>query len=323
MIYEKKRYILLLIVSCFTLAHDNSKITPWTHLNFEKALEKEKHPEAMAITKRIISIDAEELFAFLKDLYDRFSNIEPSKELKIPKIIHQIWLDDEHSGTLPQEFVPYVKTCIEKHLGDDWQYKLWTDKDVENLNLYNREYYDTATNFGVKSDLLKWEIIYKFGGVYLDTDIECLKSLEILHYTYDFYVGIQPLETKYLQLGAGVFAARPGHPILKHCIETIKDDWSKKGTVNKTGPVHFTKSFYIRAGRSNIDIALPPQYFYPICNPPAFFRTPRATPEERARWSEEGAFTIHHWSMSWMPPEYRQSEFKTVNNYESCKNWNQ
>ena len=96
-----------------------------------------------------------------------------------------------------------------------------------------------------------------------------------------------------------------------------------QGTVNKTGPVHLTKSFYLKAGQGTIDIALPPNYFYPICNPPYFFRTPVATKEERERWVEEGAFTIHHWSMSWMPPEFRQAEFKTIDNYESCKTWNQ
>lgn len=325
-----KRHVLLcLVLTCVTIsapAVDQLYNEQWIYIDFDQALQKDKHIVAMTVTKRTIDIDAEELYAFFKDLYNRFnlSVIKPSTQLKIPKVIHQIWLDDEHSGKLPPEFIPYVKTCIEKHLGNGWEYKLWTDKDVEQLELYNRYYYDTSTNYGIKSDILKWEIIYKFGGVYLDTDIECLKSLEILHYTYDFYVGIQPLETKYLQLGAGAFAARPGHPILKHCIETIKDDWSRKGTVKKTGPVHFTKSFYLTAGRNgNIDIALPPNYFYPICNPPRFFCTTKATEEERDRWIKEGAFTIHHWSMSWMPPEYRPTEFKTVKNYESCKNWNE
>ncbi len=302
----------------------HADIQPWIYLDFDHALQKDNHREAMAITGRIVNIDAEVLYTFFKDLYNRYnlSVIKPANELKIPKIIHQIWLDDEKSGKLPQEFAPYVKTCIEKHLGGQWQYKLWTDKDIEKLDLYNREYYEASSNYGVKSDLLKWEIIYKFGGAYLDTDIECLKSLEILHYTYDFYVGIQPLETKYLQLGAGIFGARPGHHVLKHCIETIKDDWNRKGTVNKTGPVHFTKSFFLKAGRNSVDIALPPNYFYPICNAPYFFWTTKATDVERKRWLEEGAFTIHHWSMSWMPPKFRQTKFKTINNYKSCETWN-
>ncbi len=326
MINQKKIFIVIALLSTSSYAISSNQPHPQAgvHVDFDKALCKEHHTEAMAITKRIIGIDADDLYGFFKNLYNRFnlSVIKPSTQLKIPKVIHQIWLDDEHSGKIPAEFVPYVKTCIEKHLGGEWQYKLWTDKDVENLELYNREYYDFSSNYGVKSDLLKWEIIYKFGGVYLDTDIECLKSLEILHYTYDFYVGIQPLETKYLQLGAAVFAAHPGHPILKHCIETIKDDWNLKGSaVNKTGPVHFTKSFYACAGRGTIDIALPPNYFYPICKPPYFFRTPVAPQEERERWIKEGAFTIHHWSMSWMPPEYRQPTFKEIKNYESCKTW--
>src|SRR4029077_19930708 len=108
-----------------------------------------------------------------------------------------------------------------------------------------------------------WEIVYRYGGVYIDVDFECLKPLDIFHHMYDFYTGIQPLDTHFLQLGAALFGAVPGHPILKHCIETIKDDWKRKGAPTKTGPVHYSKSFFATAGKSGLlDVALPSFYFY-------------------------------------------------------------
>ena len=66
----------------------------------------------------------------------------------------------------------------------------------------------------MKSDIARYEIIYRYGGVYIDTDFECLRPLDFLHYIYDFYTGIQPLDSAYLQLGIGILAAAPAHPYL-------------------------------------------------------------------------------------------------------------
>ena len=171
---------------------------------------------------------------------------------------------------------------------------------METFNLYNQEYYDASDSVGVKSDLLKWEVVYRYGGVYVDVDFECLQQLDLLHYTYDFYTGIQPLDTDLVQLGAALFAARPKHPILRHCIETVKDDWHKKGTTIKTGPIHFTRSFYATAGKKgSYDIALPASYCYPLgCT---------ETTLTRSEWVEQGAYAIHHWAKSWMPKKYRKA----------------
>jgi hypothetical protein len=168
---------------------------------------------------------------------------------------------------------------------------------------------------GVKSDLLKWEIVYRFGGVYVDVDFECLQSLDELHHIYDFYTAFQPLDAFFIQLGAALFAAYPGHPILKDCIETIKDDWHHKGAPKKSGPVHFSKSFMKVAGKqANKDIAFPAFYFYPL----------GATQKELKRdtWIAGGAYAVHHWAKSWMPKESRRAEFRTFDNPQSTLVWN-
>ena len=157
--------------------------------------------------------------------------------------------------------------------------------------------------------------MYRYGGVYIDTDFECLQPLDIFHYTYDFYTALQPLDSFFVQLGAALVGARPGHPILKYCIDTIKNDWHEHGAPKKTGPVHFTKSFYAVAGKNDtIDIALPASYFYPLgCTD---------TIVNRQRWKNIGAFGVHWWAKSWMPKNYRSPVFKTIDNDESAKSWN-
>lgn len=288
-------------------------IPAWVHRDFDVAMATYTHPLALHITEQVVGIEGHTLMHFLKTLYDahNLSVLCPEKKVKIPKVIHQIWL----GGPLPEAFKKYVKSCLEIHMQGGWAYRLWTDDDIKKLDLYNRDIYDASDSVGVRSDIAKWEIIYKYGGVYLDVDFECLKPLDILHYTYDFYTSVQPLDTQIVQLGAALFGAVPGHPILKYCIETIKDNAHKKGAPAKTGPIHFTRSFYATAGKNGYkDIALPASYCYPLgCT---------QTKMTKDAWVTNGAYAVHHWAKSWMPKDYRKREFRNLNNDSLVESWN-
>lgn len=99
----------------------------------------------------------------------------------IPKIIHYIWLG---KGQLPKIFdkclASWQKYC------PDWEIKRW---DESNLNLdicpYVREAYDNR-KFAFASDVLRLDILNKFGGVYLDVDVELLKPIDEFMDSYCF-----------------------------------------------------------------------------------------------------------------------------------------
>jgi mannosyltransferase OCH1-like enzyme len=280
-------------------------------MDFDEAMQTDKFPRAIAMTRRIVGVPGNLLFNMCKYLYikNNPSSLPLEEVPLIPRVIHQIWI----GGKVPEVFKAYMQSWIAKHPG--WEYKLWCDEDVKTLHLYNRALYESVDNPGVKSDILKWEIIYQFGGVYVDVDFECLKPLDQLHYQYDFYTALQPLDTQFVQLGAALFAAKPGHPILKHCVETIKKDWHRKGAPDKTGPIHFTRSFFVTAGQNNSrDVAFPAFYFYPLgCLEHAL---------NYEDWIKRGAFAIHHWAKSWMPPQYRLKQFKDLGNDDRMDGWN-
>ena len=46
--------------------------------------------------------------------------------------------------------------------------------------LRNRDAYLAAPNFGQKADILRYELLERYGGVYVDVDMECLQSLDPL-----------------------------------------------------------------------------------------------------------------------------------------------
>lgn len=243
--------------------------------------------------------------------------------VKIPKIIHHIWLGQK----MPEEYIHYRASWIKNH--SDWAFIFWADSpvnfdqgtviissfdeltrwletmpehdrfcvvDVRGLAFDNRGFYDVAKNYGEKSDILKWEIVYRMGGVYVDTDFECLRPLDFLNGVYDFYTGIQPLDTNQVQLGAALYGGVPGHPIMKRCVEDIKNNQDIQQIVLKTGPLHFTRCFILEANKGgNCDIALPAGYFYPCGYDQKGM--------QRSVWERPESYAVHHWAGSWLKPE--------------------
>jgi mannosyltransferase OCH1-like enzyme len=74
--------------------------------------------------------------------------------------------------------------------------------------------------------------VWCFGGVYVDTDLECLRSIEPLIEDADFFTVLR---------GSGVadnyfFGAVPGHPILDRGLDEIKPRKSYGDSKERTGP---------------------------------------------------------------------------------------
>lgn len=264
------------------------------------------------------------LYGFLRTLYEENSlrNTTVRSAPTIPTLVHLIWL----GGRLPSEYERFVQSWYDHH--PRWTILFWTDSsanfdrgsvvrsfdelsrwleadpvaarmviDTSNLEFDNRPFFDQATNYGERSDILKWEIVYRYGGLYVDVDFESLKPIDTFHERYDFYTGIQPLDTGRVQLGAALFGARPLHPILKRCVEGIRENQHLRRIIARTGPLHFTQAFRETAGVTDdsIEVAMPASYFYP-CDY-----------EERSMaepiWRKEESFAVHHWAGSWLKPE--------------------
>ena len=209
---------------------------------------------------------------------------------KIPKKIHQIWLGEE----LPEEYKKYGETWKEYH--PDWEYKLWTDVDVNDVDIPRRSLYDSITNVAQKSDFLRYHILNQFGGLYVDTDFECIKPFDDLLYL-DFFTGIG--YPKKLELYIGLIASVPKHPIINHLINhltTARYGGSWRKMFNTTGSYFFTKMFLkkVKADTRGV-VAFPTDFFYPYPN--NFVRKdPDVDPYSYIRLC---SYAIHHWAVSW------------------------
>ena len=54
----------------------------------------------------------------------------------------------------------------------------------------NEKQFLQAKNFGCKSDIARYEILHKFGVIYVDTDFEALKPIDLKFMTQSFVVGL-------------------------------------------------------------------------------------------------------------------------------------
>ena len=198
---------------------------------------------------------------YFRNLYEKNNLTKAiySEEIKIPRIIHQIWIGDED---IPETYVRFKESVLKHH--PNWKYKLWTNEDVKTLRLYNQEFYDQAEEIVEKANILRYEILNQFGGIYLDIDFECLKSLEPLIHYYDFFTGLQPVDSHYM-LNNALIACSPHHPIIWKCIETIKDHMHESTRFYRNGVGHFSRTFTAVAHEvAGVSIAFPTTYFYPL-----------------------------------------------------------
>ena len=246
------------------------------------------------------------LYVQQKDALKALYNLDRQKPFlytgnsKIPKIIHQIWL----GGTLPERFKDWAETW---NNWEGWEYWLWTDEDVKNLHLINSELFDSAPNYGEKADILRLEILYQFGGLYVDTDMECLipDFFEFANHEFSFYCGIHPLEIRWrsdgymFSLGNAILASAASHPMLEKMIMELSshaNDIKNRTTLAKTGPRYITKQVLNNLDLLGSDgVIFPTTFFYPIRKKKELDSFQFLLPPESA--------AVHYWDGSWTRPE--------------------
>lgn len=218
------------------------------------------------------------------------NNCSYQTEPRIPKIIHQIWI----GSPLPDKYIPLIESWRRYH--PDWTVLLWNDADIEALNLVNKDQYNTSTNYGQKADIARYEILYRFGGVYVDIDFECLRSFDIFNHCCDYYTGVA-YAGRFCVFN-GLIGAAAGNPIIKACIDTLDITTYYEGTSEHnilftSGPFHQARNFVAHAKESGRAVAFPVNYFYPW---------PFSKKEDLAnieKWYRPETFAIHYWHAGW------------------------
>lgn len=214
----------------------------------------------------------------------------------IPKIIHYCWF-----GRNP---LPYsALKCIESWRKYCPDYEI-IEHNEDNYDIekyeYAKEAYE-AKKWAFVSDIARLDILYQYGGIYLDTDVELLKSLDDL-LDCDGFMGFE--DNKQVASGLGM-AAVPHSTI----IELLLSGYDKSNFIKENGEYDLTPC-PIRNTKDLLKIGLIPDGSYQeICNFKFFPRdvlAPKESTSGRLKYFTKNTRAIHHYDASWQTPLFHK-----------------
>lgn len=195
----------------------------------------------------------------------------------IPKIIHYCWFGGKQQGEL-------VRCCIAswKQFCPEYTFIEWTEEnfDVTSHPFTARMYKEKK--FAFVADYVRLIALLKHGGVYLDTDMLLLQSLNTLLNT-SLLLGKE--DTRYIS--CGMIGSTPQHPF----IEAMRREYDSM-KVLRPNPVIMTELFK-KLTPSNT-VVLPSQAFYPFSS----YTIRNYKGEDLG----EDVYGVHLWNYSWGHP---------------------
>jgi mannosyltransferase OCH1-like enzyme len=209
----------------------------------------------------------------------------------IPRIFHQIWVGPD---PFPEEFARYQQTWLDHHPG--WELRFWTEENFPQPEELRRpEAAERLRAPWERGDIFRLEVLWRYGGIHVDTDFECLRSLEPLIEEGELFIGL----AKPGRVNGALMGSVAGHPLLERGLAEIRPRTSYgvqmgAGSANvkdETGP-RFLDGLLL--GRSDV-MFVEPELFYP------------RTPDERRR-----AYAIHHQARSWKDADGLRADLARV-----------
>lgn len=208
----------------------------------------------------------------------------------IPRTFHRIWLGARSGDPIPERFETYWERFQEFH--PNWDFRTWDDPDEFDW-IIDRGVYDRATTHAGRSDVLRYELMYRYGGVYVDTDVEPLRPFDELLDDDRPFAG---WENNRL-ICITVLGSAPKHPAFEAVLDFLPR-WAPTQRSNRpnyqTGPEPFT-----RIWRRRPDVRLlPREAFYPVGWWEKHLLGGPYPPE---------SYAVHHWNAGWKTPEQQRA----------------
>lgn len=235
------------------------------------------------------------------------------RSTRIPKKLHFIWLG---SNDRPRAFEVFLTKW--RQLYPDYEIIIWDDEKVDKSDVIPKEIkplYEKYSKYPVyRSDLLRYCILYKLGGLYFDVDFEPLRRIQDSFLDFEFLGGIQNNN----QVAIGFLGSQPGSELLKDILSNIAIDnykFTDKHTENialslylyaLAGPEYFDK--YCDKYRSNSNyFFFTKEYLYPY-----WFEEKEQKQYQNFKLTSPLSYGVHHWAASWKEDSYKDEINKEI-----------
>lgn len=255
-----------------------------------------------AIVKSHTGMDSSPLWKKMESAYTTAKTIAA-----IPKILHQFW----HGGPLPDKYKQLTEKWQALH--PDWTLMLWDEAKVAEFGLANQWMYENMRNPSAKSDVVRYEVVYSYGGFYVDTDfLPCKNFDDLLHYNLvSGIVGSYDGTLKHAEtcLAPSIFGASQGNQTLEKIILKVGQVKTAPRTIadimTVTGPEMFSREVLADLDTQKGIKILPPTYFYPFPGQQRESIRNLSLPEtEQAvkNYIYPETYAMHLWYCSWQKP---------------------
>ena len=132
----------------------------------------------------------------------------------IPKIIHYCWFGGKEK---PQSAIKCINSW--KKFFPDYEIKEWNESNFDVHSIpYTHDAYE-AKKYAFVSDYARFWILYRYGGLYFDTDVEVIRPMDDLIAKGSF-MGCEIDHGENYSVAAGLgLAVVPGHPLYKQFLD--------------------------------------------------------------------------------------------------------
>lgn len=177
--------------------------------------------------------------------------------MKIPKILGHIWIGPHEAPT------QWLDTWKEKH--PDWTYRLYDNEFLNSFKFKNQHLIDTYLElelYAGVADLMRYEILYEYGGLIAEADSICYLNTEEL-FTDSCAYTVYENEFVRGKLVSPILACEPNNPFVGKLIEEL----SNLSIKDLNEPWKTTGNLFVAQmiEKYNPDITIfPSHYFIPV-----------------------------------------------------------
>src|SRR4051812_7316528 len=130
---------------------------------------------------------------------------------------------------MPAQHASWREGWLRAHPG--WTGRVWSDENLPEL--VNRAEFDRAGSRAQASDIVRYEVLLRHGGVYLDTDVECVRPLTDLLDGVSAFAGWERMDI----VGTAVLGATAEHPWMRAVVDALPGAFRRGfAVVQQTGP---------------------------------------------------------------------------------------
>lgn len=223
---------------------------------------------------------------------------------KIPKVIHYCWFSDENTGKFPE----LIQKCIDswgKKL-PDYRIKCWNTENFDvNICQYTREAFQKK-KYAFVSDYVRLYALYYEGGIYLDSDIEVLKTFD----NFLDNLAFTGFENSHA-IATCVLGSVKGNPLFKK----FMDDYADRPFILSNGEYDLTPNpipITNICQKEGLELNGKWQKLKEITVYPKEFFCPYDKATEQLDVTEN-TYAIHYFSGSWISEEKRKIILKRKN----------